>query len=628
MDAPHSNIRLDNFRHMFPTCNKCQDGNVTSEQLLVHLTATHFRNEALKSFGNGITCLMCKKSLAPHKEIHRQYHVLSHMVLHFDQFAPKESKTDIGKTMIKDKGRNYLEEISEPVYALDKEQLSPDVDMISYSVFKNKSKSKHDMKDASNTAQGSEEKLKSASEIINVRTTEDQLIAKQACKRAPLGQDLQDYFKNMYPHCKKCRKQYEGLWKLKRHVAFVHFKAIAIQHFGEGDTCSICKKFAVKPDMARIGQIKTHMALHLDKLIQDNMTGNTSLNGHLDSTIAHNKRKAPLITKSESLDANCRSSITASKNHETKETTNLRDRSNKQDNLPVIWFSDNQNNKYQLVSNLTCKKVFQKQDIQDYFRKIYSSCKKCQKGHRDVWRMKRHISFIHYGSRALTLFGDGDACGICKNFLLKPCVSNGMRASQIKTHMALHFEELIHDKIPYPFLLPSQRLKDCLAFTIPPKKEAQPLSARSESLHCTNTQNSIKVSKKYESKETSTCIQDRTKKQDNLPATWNSDKINQEGLLLAKQNFKKGLQKQYCQDYFRKMYPSCKKCQKGHRDAWKMKRHISFIHYGNRAIRLFGNGDVCELCRTFLLKPYVSNGARASQIKTHMVWHFELLFPD
>ncbi len=336
MEVPHSNISLDNFRHMFPKCNKCQDGNVTSEKLLVHLTATHFRNEALKSFGDGIMCLMCKKSLAPHKETYREYHVLSHMVEHFDQFAPKESKTDFEKIIVVDEGSNDLEEISEPVHALAKKQFSPDVNKKSCSEFKFKNKSRH-----------------------------------------------------------------------------------------------------------------------------DKMTGKTSLYGHVDSTIAHNKGSTPLVSASESLHVSSQNNIKASENHETKKkSTKIQDRTNKQDNLSVIWFSDNQNNKYQLVLNQTGKKgflhakatsetikdkevltavcqnrhtTFQKtiksafsrghntsnapywRRCENFFKQTFPKCTSCQRAsYKKARYLVEHLFNGHYRDKIMEAFGSrGNNCLIC-----------------------------------------------------------------------------------------------------------------------------------------------------------------------------------------------------------------------
>ncbi len=92
METPQWKACMRYFQHQFPACLKCQSGHRSPEAMLVHLTASHFRQEALLAFGSDLTCSVCLEKLPNHKESYKEYYILSHMAGHLDQFAPAKAK--------------------------------------------------------------------------------------------------------------------------------------------------------------------------------------------------------------------------------------------------------------------------------------------------------------------------------------------------------------------------------------------------------------------------------------------------------------------------------------------------------------------------------------------------------
>ncbi len=99
------------------------------------------------------------------------------------------------------------------------------------------------------------------------------------------------------------------------------------------------------------------------------------------------------------------------------------------------------------------------QDCEDYFRKKYRSCLKCQAGHKMPFNLRRHITTIHETEMALGLFGKDAKCSICKKVSVPLDGKKFMRKHMIKMHMAIHLELFIQDVEARRLLLKAKESK-------------------------------------------------------------------------------------------------------------------------------------------------------------------------
>ncbi len=83
----------DFFKQRFPACHKCQKGcHEDPDTMLAHLVSSHYEREANLFFGDGLFCSVCGQRLARHEESRKKYHVLGHMIKHFDLIVPRKAK--------------------------------------------------------------------------------------------------------------------------------------------------------------------------------------------------------------------------------------------------------------------------------------------------------------------------------------------------------------------------------------------------------------------------------------------------------------------------------------------------------------------------------------------------------
>ncbi len=273
MEASHSEVWADYFKQKFPACHKCQNGSEAEATMLLHLTVSHYKEEAVKAFGGGITCQMCDERLAPHKECYTQYYVLSHMVRHLEQFVPVETKSIFWTAMEMNQDKER------------KAKIVPKNDHKASSMSDSTQIKSEDCTEAKNEIRNkSDKKVKSSTTLNNKeelvkhqfgKVTTGKAKAKSSLKMSDSHwQDCQEHFKQKYPSCPACTMGHKEVWRMRRHLTFVHYGDIAMELFGKGQVCSICNKVSIEFDsrksrLKRHNLIKCHMATHLEQFIPD-----------------------------------------------------------------------------------------------------------------------------------------------------------------------------------------------------------------------------------------------------------------------------------------------------------------------------------------------------------------------
>ncbi len=442
MEFPHWKTLADYFKQNFPACHKCQSHFQNREALLVHLTASHFKEEALIAFGDGPTCQMCNEQLAKHKESYRQYYILSHMAQHFEQLAPIQAKCSFRGPAEKN---STGETLSQNVFKPASTSVSPSMPSVEDSTkLKQEAISKLDIE-----VGGAEKKF-----IIPDETAIASVSKPQFCEgtkdesRENYWQECQALFESKYPGCKICKGYTEvPMWrrlrKMKRHLIRSHYSKEALTLFGKDNTCSICKGFSVKHCslIKRHDQIKSHMVTHLEQFIPDERARNLFLKIDNIKGRAHIQILKKSITQAPNGD---NTNINATQNHlggmEIPPCHKFE--APKRACLSRPQFCE---------ANQDASKENYWQECQAFFESKYPACIFC-KGCTEIpigqrlWKMKRHLIGSHYGKEALTLFGKANTCSICKGFSVKHGSRMCKRHDQIKSHMVTHLEQFILDE--------------------------------------------------------------------------------------------------------------------------------------------------------------------------------------
>ncbi len=390
MSDPQWSALADFFKQRFPACPKCQkEHDEGPDTMLLHLTVSHFEQEAIETFGRGLFCSLCGERLPQHEESHKQHCVLNHMAKHFDAIAPKEAqhllkgpnKTVAGAKLIHESESNVDANITKTISVSenlfekleDSEDEKYDIeDLCTEKV------SRTDPSDLQNEA-----KEGISSPILD--QTKSKITPKDKSQKVSRGssteasfQACQEYFRNKYPTCKTCKKGHEWICNMKRHLVMQHCGEEAIKHFGSGDTCAVCKKFSINASCykGRSNAIKSHMKAHLNILL----------------TNEKEKYMLKLVSKSY---INSRPGL--------------------------MW-----------------------KDCQEYFKNIFSSCDICKIGHENYDQLRYHLLTKHYLKQAIESFGTSTTCSICKKVSIDPLGDSPIE--KVKKHMKCHLEDFIPDE--------------------------------------------------------------------------------------------------------------------------------------------------------------------------------------
>ncbi len=415
MNSPQS--RLERFRSMFPTCNKCQEANMSSEQLLVHLTVSHFSEEATKAFGNGVTCLICEKMLAVNKEAYKQYYVLSHMVLHFDLFAPKKAIINVKRIMVCDKESNELKEPSSPVCSKDNRLLLEKISKLPDSQLV-KNEHEHNTKRSYKEIATSEaSKALHLQDFISDKKTA--AVMKKATDKRHSEESLQrfencnlkrskDFFKECFPDCKVCHRAiHETPTLMLLHLFRVHYKDKIIKAFGtNGGDCQVCfMKHVVTPKhhANRTRPIVYHFIKHHQGFIIDAM----------ETPKAKEVLKAVFQNRRKTVQRTIKSASSRGKN-----TSNA-----------PHW-----------------------RRCEIFFKQTFPQCISCQRASYEKARdLVDHLFNVHYRDKIMEAFGSkGNNCQICR---MEDVVSSNSRYRSrdivrhfIKYHQDFMLETLDSDE--------------------------------------------------------------------------------------------------------------------------------------------------------------------------------------
>ncbi len=397
MEGQPWTVHADYFKHMFPSCHKCQNGHKDEEAMLVHLTVSHFQEEAVKAFGDGPNCQICNEILAPHKETYRQYHILSHMARHIEQFVPEQVKHFFKGAAEKDQDSCHQQNSSSEILYQNVSETA------STSVTPSAQRHRH--------ANAGAEEAKSQ----DGEATQDEYNESL--------QQFQAYFKSRYPSCKGCKRipKRKRLWGLKRHLTRSHYSKEAMRLFGRGSICSVCHNFSVRVGglkQERDEQIKSHMTSHLDQVISDEEG---------KELFQKNKFRARINSNAPAPDTrNPNRNLTFSRGISQPQGVEVyQDYSKESLNCQLHW-----------------------KEFHAYFKSRYPSCKGCKKipKGRKLWGLKRHLTRSRYSKEAMSLFGIGSTCSLCNNFSVRLCGPKQERDEQIKSHMMSHLDQFISDE--------------------------------------------------------------------------------------------------------------------------------------------------------------------------------------
>ncbi len=357
MEIPQWKACMCYFKHQFSACLKCQSGHSSPEAMLVHLTASHFCQEALLAFGSDLTCLVCSEKLSSHKESYKEYYILSHMAGHLDQFAPAEAKKILcsQETM---KTNEIKEKCPTTIVEKKLEQDSR--------------RKGHKVPTSRVTSFKSQEMTKNI----------------MACKLNLPWQECEKYFRNMYPTCKFCNKGHKTSRNLRRHLIFMHYSDRAMERFGKGKTCAMCKNYEVRATAdkyAQITLIKGHMVSHLAQLVPD-----------IDAR--------HLLVKADA------------KRH----------------------------NNRQLKPIQKISKVPHLSRCEAFFKQTFADCAMCQRAtYKNAFWLKQHLFEVHYRDRILKAFDRRrNVCLICHG-THSSIKSNYYRTSNIVRHFMKHHLDLM-----------------------------------------------------------------------------------------------------------------------------------------------------------------------------------------
>ncbi len=217
-------------------------------------------------------------------------------------------------------------------------------------------------------------------------------------------QEAQDYFRNKYPGCRTCRNGQTMPKNMRRHLTFMHCGQSAVEAFGKGNVCSVCNKFSIQAHGKPTEQIKNHMVVHLEEFIPDQRAREVLLKIRLKKYSPHRGTNSHIIAEKRA-----------------RQSIHLAD----------------------------CKR---------YFQDKHPSCQGCRMNHARLPRLLRHLTIVHYGERAIEIFGKSGSCSLCNAFCATPSDTSWAMVAKIKHHMATHLQQFVPDERARDLLLRAMNL--------------------------------------------------------------------------------------------------------------------------------------------------------------------------
>ncbi len=226
--------------------------------------------------------------------------------------------------------------------------------------------------------------------------------------------DCNQLLKKKYPECQACQTGFLAITALKDHLFLFHYGYKALELFGTGEVCEICKKCSLPEAMPGYKRkfIKRHMKQNHAELMLTEEWQNLF-------------KGATLL--------------------ETKDTNLV---SVRHDKSQVVHhkLQEESPNTTSESKNIVISPYLQ--DCITYFKDKYQKCQACQCGHESLSALKLHITIVHYSGTALELFGGGNDCPVCDKTIV-PTVSEIVDSSVsnkeqlIKEHMSHHLEKFV-----------------------------------------------------------------------------------------------------------------------------------------------------------------------------------------
>ncbi len=252
---------------------------------------------------------------------------------------------------------------------------SPDQSPASCNIMSSSVMEENDFDEETTEANEEPHEDSSASELS--KYIKDQVVAESESRWL----NFVEYFRKKYPDCQQCKIGS----KRPRHLSLVHYGELAIEAFGKGQVCRICKRRVVGKRGDQKIVVKQHMAVHLEQFIPDN-----------EARQLLQKAKATTETIS---------------NH---------------------------------VFKTTLQPIFG-----GYFKERFPDCLVCKRGQKCMIELKRHLANVHYSDEAIDFLTHNKTCSLCTAFSKKLADENAKltrkEKKQVKSHSANHFEHFIPD---------------------------------------------------------------------------------------------------------------------------------------------------------------------------------------
>ncbi len=638
MDTPQWNACIEYFRHLFPECKRCQSGHDSVEEFMVHLTVSHYRQEALSAFGEGPKCPECATVLHFAGEKNRQRYILSHMACHLTVFIPESA-------------RYFLIVVVDDAESEDNTRKDFPIASSSKSMPLLQEPNKTKILDSSLPDGGMKHAVKIRRPIMH-------------------WQECEDFVRNEFPHCRTCQGEFGNLYRLKLHMVLVHYGDAAIKHFGSSNVCEICKDFKLPPpkgNMTLNHLIKKHMAKHLEQCLPENgkilFNNLLQLQGNLNRSqigsksqlinfkpgskgktfklnnpmwqkcadflrhqhpgckhcqggfkcsssmkqhygISHCKETAYRLFGHGSTCAVCNNFALSHEDihdHSIAGFENLKlKRHMAMKHLELIipeeakfcFMKAMEQPKTFLVSKLSDPAW---QDCMQFLKEEYPVCKICLGGFKRPSQLLDHLILVHYKEEALRQFGQRNVCAKCDYEVTTKATC--VRLTEIKRHMKKqHLESLL-----------SGKAKQLFSHVIVCDEENS----------IVNLLETVDVPKGNN-------IDIKLDPSDDVEENFKSPPLGEISL--------NGIMRpslQNCEQYFKKAFPNCDSCQQSHESITTLRLHLTNSHYGKSAIELFGNGCVCPICKKKVL-PHPSQSMSCytpeekAKIKNHMSLHLDV----
>ncbi len=722
MDSPHWNACGDYFKHKFPTCPKCQGGHCSPEELKIHLAATHFRQDALKTFGKGLACAVCAKVVNPPKEQYKQQYIVYHMAHHLPAFVPSDAKPfllvamDMDGIQVKEeesveKTKSIPEKtepttkaiihhskscISDPLWRkceLSLKKKNPQcktcqlgfrrpLDIKYHYVVVHCDRkalelySKDDtcalcgeftVANATSMNPQMAKKNHMIKHLLDVATEENDdlfIDAEKQCNEKivfrisdPPWQACLKFLKKEYPQCQVCQRGFTRAGDVTDHLLLFHYVDEALGYFGEGKACAVCKTYKVPiqattmtKEIRRFKQ--RHMKKHLELIFSGEAKQLFGLALGLDGQLARGIKKS-----------------TTNLNQNNENVKRLRLCSSSKIKLNCSKKPKEKQPLKDVKTEMVAMKPWH--DCEHFFRNTYSKCIACQTGHDSLASLKMHLTYDHYSKTAIELFGTASTCPICEETVLvlqnTEQLTQGQKEGVI-THMSKHLEEFILGKgrtllqsaveaDPTNSTEASQSVR--YNSTSEPNHGVKHLSTTEPSQgvrspSTTKLSNSVKYPSTTEPSQgvSSPSTTESSNSVNCHSTTEPSPEVSSSNLRNTKHtytrkksalppicgNFKPDLKIdaemqephwQSCVDHFRSLYgATCKICNRGHQSPILMRRHIAYIHHKEMALRLFGKGASCSICKSLSIPSKIDQWKRSHLVRSHMALHLEMFMQD